>query len=48
MRVFIYTNLWVYRLDQREPQKRQRVERWLADVVAEHEVVISTQVLIEF
>ena len=48
MRVFIDTNLWVYRLDQREPQKRQHVERWLADVVAEHEVVISTQVLIEF
>ena len=47
MRVFIDTNLWVYRLDQREPQKRQHVERWLADVVAEHEVVISTQVLIE-
>ena len=47
MRVFIDTNLWVYRLDQREPHKRQYVERWLAKVVAEHEVVISTQVLIE-
>ena len=48
MLVFIDTNLWVYRLDQLEPQKRQHVERWLADVVAEHEVVISTQVLIKF
>lgn len=47
MRVFIDTNLWIYRLDQREPQKRQYVERWLAEVVAKHEVVISTQVLIE-
>ena len=47
MRVFIDTNLWVYRLDQREPQKRQHVERWLSDVVDKHDVVISTQVLIE-
>ena len=47
MRVFIDTNLLVYRLDQREPQKRQHLERWLADVVDEHEVVITTQVLIE-
>ena len=47
MRVFIDTNLWVYRLDQREPQKRQYLERWLADVVDKHEVVISPQVLIE-
>ena len=47
MRVFIDTNLWVYRLDQREPLKRQHVERWLADVVDKHDVVISTQVLIE-
>ena len=47
MRVFIDTNLWVYPLDQREPQKRQHVERWLSDVVDKHDVVISTQVLIE-
>jgi predicted nucleic acid-binding protein len=47
MRVFIDTNLWAYRLDQREPAKSERVLRWLADIVADHEVVISTQVLIE-
>ena len=47
MRVFIDTNLWAYRLDQREAAKSRRVHKWLADIVADHEVVISTQVLIE-
>ena len=47
MRVFIDTNLWAYRLDRREPAKRERMKQWLAEVTAEHEVVISTQVLIE-
>lgn len=47
MRVFIDTNLWAYRLDRREPAKSERVRIWLADLVADHEVVISTQVLIE-
>jgi predicted nucleic acid-binding protein len=47
MRVFIDTNLWAYRLDQREPEKSRRISTWLADVTLDHEVVISTQVLIE-
>ena len=47
MRVFIDTNLWAYRLDQREPAKSERVRGWLTDLVSDHEVVISTQVLIE-
>ena len=47
MRVFIDTNLWTYRLDRREAVKSERVRKWLADIVADHEVVISTQVLIE-
>ncbi|MFM7236846.1 MAG: PIN domain-containing protein [Cyanobium sp.] len=47
MRVFIDTNLWAYRLDRRDPDKSEKVRSWLADVVADHEVVISTQVLIE-
>lgn len=47
MRAFIDTNLWAYRIDRREPVKSQRVGHWLAAVTAEHEVVISTQVLIE-
>jgi len=47
MRLFIDTNLWAYRLDRRDPEKSEQVRSWLADVVADHEVVISTQVLIE-
>jgi predicted nucleic acid-binding protein len=47
MRVFVDTNLWVYRFDQREPDKSLFVARWLRDLASEHDVVISTQVLIE-
>jgi predicted nucleic acid-binding protein len=47
MRVFIDTNLWAYRLDRRDPAKAERIRRWLEEVSADHEVVISTQVLIE-
>ena len=47
MRVFIDTNLWAYRLDQREAAKSRRMHQWLANIVADHEVVISTQVLVE-
>ena len=47
MRVFIDTNFWSYRLDQREPAKSERVREWLADIVPDHEIVIGTQVLIE-
>jgi len=47
MRVFIDTNLWVYRLDRREPAKAERIRQWLTVITADHQVVISTQVLIE-
>ncbi len=47
MRVFVDTNLWVYRLDQREPQKGQFTKNWLRQLVQNDEIVISTQVLIE-
>lgn len=47
MRAFIDTNLWVYRIDQREPLKAERVRHWLQQTIEQHEVVISTQVLIE-
>lgn len=47
MRVFVDTNLWAYRLDQREPEKSQRVAAWLRELAAAHEIVVSTQVLIE-
>ncbi len=47
MRVFVDTNLWVYRLDQRDPAKAARIAIWLRELAAEHEIVVSTQVLIE-
>ena len=47
MRVFIDTNLWVYRLDRREPDQAERIRLWLAAITNDHQVVISTQVLIE-
>lgn len=45
--MFVDTNLWVYRLDQREPEKSTFIRDWLRAVGAEHEIVVSTQVLIE-
>lgn len=47
MRVFVDTNLWVYRLDRREPDKSARIAAWLRELAAEHEIVISTQVMVE-
>ncbi|MCP9841977.1 PIN domain-containing protein [Synechococcus sp. J7-Johnson] len=47
MRVFIDTNLWVYRLDHREPVKAKAIQRWLRTLASGHEIVVSTQVLIE-
>ena len=47
MRVFIDTNLWVNRLDRREPDQAERSRLWLAAITNDHQVVISTQVLIE-
>ena len=47
MRVFVDTNLWAYRLDRREPEKSTFVRDWLRELAREHEIVISTQVLIE-
>jgi predicted nucleic acid-binding protein len=47
VRVFIDTNLWAYRFDHREPEKRNRVKGWLRSIAENHEIVISTQVMIE-
>lgn len=46
MRVFIDTNLWVYRLDRREPAKSEHMRQWLAAVIHDHEVVISDHDLV--
>lgn len=45
--MFIDTNLWVYRLDRREPEKSAFIRDWLRGLAGEHEIVVSTQVLIE-
>lgn len=47
MRVFVDTNLWVYRLDQRDPDKSRHIGHWLRELAYLHDVVVSTQVLIE-
>lgn len=47
MRVFVDTNLWIYRLDRRDPVKSRWVGDWLRELAREHEIVVSTQVLIE-
>lgn len=47
MRVFVDTNLWVYRLDRRQPEKTRFMAQWLRNLAAEHDIVVSTQVLIE-
>ena len=47
MRVFVDTNLWVYRLDHRQPDKSHFIARWLRELADENEIVVSTQVLIE-
>ncbi len=47
MRVFIDTNLWVYRLDKRDIGKSDFAAQWLRIIARDHEIVISTQVMIE-
>lgn len=47
MRVFVDTNLWVYPLDHREPEKARFVSGWLRRLAEADDVVVSTQVLIE-
>ncbi|MCB1588670.1 MAG: PIN domain-containing protein [Xanthomonadales bacterium] len=47
MRAFVDSNLWIYRLDPREPVKAKRLGRWLRDLESHSQIVISTQVMIE-
>lgn len=46
--MFVDTRLWVYRLDHREPDKACFVADWLRRLVESDDVVISTQVMVEF
>ncbi len=45
--MFIDTNLWAYPLDRREPEKSAFIRSWLRELAKEHEIVISTQVMVE-
>jgi predicted nucleic acid-binding protein len=47
MRAFVDTNLWVYRLDRRDPGKSAFIRDWLRGLAEVDEIVISTQVMIE-
>jgi predicted nucleic acid-binding protein len=47
MRVFVDTNIWVYRFDKRDSNKVLRTAAWLKEIANAHDIVISTQVLIE-
>lgn len=47
MRVFVDTNLWAYPFDHRDSKKRQYASTWLRQVASVHDVVVSTQVMIE-
>jgi len=46
-RVFVDTNLLAYLFDAAEPKKRARARRVLESELADHELVVSTQVLQE-
>jgi len=48
VRVFVDTNLWVYRFDRRLPEKAGFIGAWLRQQAAAHEIVVSTQVMVEF
>lgn len=46
-RVFVDTNVFVYQLDTREPQKQERAKEWLAHLWSARNGRISFQVLAE-
>jgi hypothetical protein len=41
VRAFVDANRWAYRLDQREPDKARWVGKWLRELAAELEVLVS-------
>lgn len=47
-KIFIDTNIIVYSLDKREGKKRGQARRLLQKIVADHQPVLSTQVIKEF
>lgn len=47
-KIFIDTNLFVYSIDQRDPEKKEKARAILKRIVDAHQPVISTQVIKEF
>jgi predicted nucleic acid-binding protein len=47
-KIFIDTNIFVYSIDQKDPNKRDRARNILKRLVEVHQPVISTQVIKEF
>ncbi len=47
-KIFIDTNLFVYSIDQKEPEKKEQARQILKKIVNIHQPVISTQVIKEF
>jgi predicted nucleic acid-binding protein len=47
-KIFIDTNLFVYSMDQREPEKKEKARAILKKIIDSHQPVISTQVIKEF
>ena len=47
-KVFIDTNILVYSIDQKEPEKRNKAREIVKNTASHHQPVISTQVIKEF
>ena len=47
-KIFIDTNLFVYSIDQREPEKKEKARAILKKIIDSHQPVISTQVIKEY
>ena len=47
-KIFIDTNLFVYSIDQGEPEKKEKARAILNKIIDSHQPVISTQVIKEF
>ena len=47
-KIFVDTNLFVYSIDKRDPQKKEKARAVLRRITDAHQPVISTQVIKEF
>ena len=47
-KILVDTNLFVYSIDQREPEKKEKARAILKKIIDSHQPVISTQVIKEF